>query len=380
LNNTFEDFSSSLKAKFCEVQSSSFLISLLISGILVNHKYLMIYNSDIDPHRKLLMLDYQGFSILIPISIALFYVYIYPHISKRFYSKSLEFNNQFKETKVEKLKKRILDEDDEKSLVKEIEKISNSLDAKTKFVSKMEREYTNKLDELKVSNKSQVDNLDIEIDELKISNKEKINILNADKKTQDIEHKAEINRIESTYKKEQSQLEKSVNTLNLEIKRFKLSDTQNKEQYEKLEYENKKNINNTINEKEDTASLLSIIKDYDKFQPLTTDKKVEKLLIANVAWNIIDAILGLEKGYTQSVRSELNIPMRNKTTDEIIIKEIHRIGEADTEHLLNRFKDLNEKELNIKINKLLQDGLINKIQNTESYYTTPKAKRVHNIK
>lgn len=359
MNETFEDFSSSLKAKFCELRSSSFLISLLISGVLINHKYIMIYYSDIDPHRKLLMLEYLGIYILIPILIALFYVFYYPYIARKFYSRSLEFNNKFKETKVEKLKKRILDEDDEESLVKELEKATNALDKKTQFVAKMERNYLSQIDNLKQSNKTKVDELEFQISDLKMSHEDEIRNLQESNNTNIRNSETEMKKLDSSHTKEVSKLNEEIGQVNSKSTNLISENKKLQEEHEKLKYENQKNIDEVARTNAGVMPLLDIIKNYGKFQSSTIDKKIEQLLLANIPYNHIDYTLALENGYTQKVRPSMKMPV-TKTTDEILIKELHRVNEADTNYLLNR--------------------LIDVIKNTNHYYLKDKARSVYNLK
>lgn len=369
MNNIFEEMSSSFKAKFCEFQHSSFLISFILSWIFINHKYIMIYNSNIKPSEKLLMLETQGICYLLPIIFALFYIFVYPYIAKVFYSRSLEFNNKFKETKINKLKKRLLDEDDAKSFINEIEKLTKKLDEKTKFVSKMEREYTDKIDNLNEAHKNDIDNFEVNIKEIKLSHKLRVDDLEAN-----------ITKSGTLHTEEISKLTKIINQVNTETKKFKSQIDKVKEGNEKLELENQKRTHESSEANSSRTILLDIIKDIERFKLLTVDKKVEKLILANIAWNQIDDVLNLEKGYTQKARATMKLPNINTTTDEMILREIHRVNESDIPSLLKRFHDLNEDKLTIKINKLLQEDKINIIKNTKHYYITAKSKSILNLK
>jgi hypothetical protein len=349
MNNTFEEFSNALKSKFCEFQSSTFSISFVISAIFVNHKYLMIYYSDIDPYIKLHMLEYQGINLWLPIVLALLYVYLYPYFAKRFYSKTLEFSNEFKETKIDKLKKRILDEDDAKNFVFEIEKLNKQLDEKTQFVSKMEGKYQEKQRKLFESHtkeiaKNQVDFTNIES-----------------------ELKSQISKLTSTIET----MDSTVSSLESKIQRIE-------QESEKLKLENQKYQQETSRSNSEKGALFEIMKDIDGFQKLSTDKKIEKLLLANIAYYQIDDLLKLEKGYTQRIRPSMKLPSRSITTDEMILREINRLSEADIPSLLQKFHDLDENSLTVKMQKLRQEGKITIISNTQHYCLTEIGKRILN--
>lgn len=358
MHETFETFSASLKSKLCEFQSSSFLISFLISMILVNHKYLMIYYSDIDPHRKLLMLEHQHICILIPLIIAICYVYVYPFFARKFYSVSLEYGNKFKETKVEKLNKRILDEDDEKNLVRQIEKLNNELEQKNKFVSKMDKKYKDEIALLEEK----------ENDMQKFYSQ---NIKDEQKKYDDIKNE---------YEKQLSESKKNEIKLTHSNEKLLLSNKAINENFEKFKIQNTRSMHEASQVRSGVDVLLNIIKKYEKFKNNTTEEKVKQLLSANVAFNQIDEVLNLEKGYTQKIRSKITIPSNKKTTDEMIIRELHMLGESDIKLLLNRFKDLTEESLKVKLQKLKQEVLVNTITGTNSFYVTDIAKSRYGLK
>lgn len=351
MNNVFEEFSSALKSKFCEFQSSTFSVSFVIAAVFVNHKYLMIYYSDIDPYRKLQMLEYQGINVWTPILLALLYVYLYPHFAKAFYSKTLEFSNEFKKTKVDKLSKRVLDEEDAQSFVLEIEKLNKKLEEKTQFVSKMERAYEAKENQLN----------DLHINEI-------------------VKYQADIHNLEIKQNDEVSKLTSTIKEITSTITPLETKIQQVELEKEKLKLENQKSTEEASRANYEKNSLFEIMKDIDGFQKLSTDKKIEKLLLANIAYNQIDDLLKLEKGYTQKARSNIKLPSRTTTTDEMILREIHRLGEADIPSLLEKFYDLNENSLDIKIRKLQQEGKIIPIHGTNHCCITDTGKHILNLK
>lgn len=103
------DFKDSIKAKLYDFNYTPFMSSLVISWIVINHKYLLVLLSDkIDVDKKLIMLNdtysynavfgYCSFYIA-PLLFALFYVFIYPKISKYFYEYTLRQTKKLKEIK-----------------------------------------------------------------------------------------------------------------------------------------------------------------------------------------------------------------------------------------------------------------------------------------
>jgi hypothetical protein len=351
MNNTFEEFSNALKSKFCEFQTSTFSVSFIISAIFINHKYLMIYYSDIDPYRKLQMLEYQGVCLWLPFLFALFYVYIYPRFAKGFYSKTLEFSNEFKNIKTDKLNKRTLDEEDRKSFIFEIEKLTKQLDEKEQFVSKMERKYKEKEGNLLASHRNEVS-----------------------------KHQADLEALKSEHGSLAAQLTLEKSKLTSEIEPLKSKISQIELEKEKLQLDNQNRIQETSRANSEKNSLFAIMRDIDAFQKLSTEKKIERLLLANIAYNQIDDLLSLEKGYTQRIRSKIQLPSRTTTTDEILLREIGKLGEADISTLSSKFHDLNENSLDIKIKKLIQEGKITPIQNTNHYCLTSTTKKLLDLK
>ena len=108
----FENISNSFKAKLYDFTYTPFMSSVIISWILLNHKYLLIYFADFTLDKKLLLLEKYDFSSLIfsiqiphaynfyfPILFGLFYTFMYPLISKYFYEFTLQRNEKLKKIK-----------------------------------------------------------------------------------------------------------------------------------------------------------------------------------------------------------------------------------------------------------------------------------------
>lgn len=154
-----DDIKDSIKAKLYDFTYTPFMSSLLISWILINHKYLLIYFADFDLDKKLPLLSQHDFAFhccghylpyannfFFPILFGLFYVYVYPKISKEFYEYTL---NRTKELKG--IKQSIEDETPlTQAEAREIRKLASTLeeekDKALKNLSKKDAEWQEKLD------------------------------------------------------------------------------------------------------------------------------------------------------------------------------------------------------------------------------------------
>lgn len=107
-----KDVQNSIKAKLYDFTYSPFLSSMIISWIIINHKYILIYMASYDLDKKLSLLkqyDFTlytpwfnipwAFNIWLPILFGLFYTFIYPQISKKFYEFTLKKNKELKKIK-----------------------------------------------------------------------------------------------------------------------------------------------------------------------------------------------------------------------------------------------------------------------------------------
>lgn len=109
-----KELQDSVKARLYDFQSTPFLASVIISWILINHKYLLIYFSNDSLKDKITMLNDYDFSfwicscaynVFFPILFGLFYVFVYPKINKYFYDFTLQKRKELK-----KIKQKIEDE------------------------------------------------------------------------------------------------------------------------------------------------------------------------------------------------------------------------------------------------------------------------------
>jgi len=107
-----KDVQNSIKAKLYDFTYSPFMSSMIISWIIINHKYILIYMASYDLDKKLSLLKQYDFTwhttwfhvpwvfnIWILILFGLFYTFLYPIASKRFYEFTLEKNKELKKIK-----------------------------------------------------------------------------------------------------------------------------------------------------------------------------------------------------------------------------------------------------------------------------------------
>ena len=103
-----KEFSKSMKAKMYDFTYTPFMSSMVIAWIVLNHKYILIYMASFDLDKKLQLLkDYDfslfnipyAYNIFIPILFGLFYTYLYPMISKKFYQYTLNRTKELKTIK-----------------------------------------------------------------------------------------------------------------------------------------------------------------------------------------------------------------------------------------------------------------------------------------
>jgi hypothetical protein len=85
-----EEIKNSIKAKLYDSTYTPFVSSYIVAWIFLNHKYLLIYFGDFKNKLSLLRMYEISFSdIIIPLIVALLYVYIYPYFFKKLYTYTL---------------------------------------------------------------------------------------------------------------------------------------------------------------------------------------------------------------------------------------------------------------------------------------------------
>lgn len=149
-----KDLTNSIKAKLYDFTYTPFMSSVIISWIVLNHKYLLIYWSDTDIDKKLSLLNKYDFSYLtleqsipyamnfyFPILFGLFYVFIYPYASEVFYKFTLHKTKNLKEIKQEIHDKTPILEEEAKLIYSEIERVKKERDETLEKLAKIEAKY-----------------------------------------------------------------------------------------------------------------------------------------------------------------------------------------------------------------------------------------------
>lgn len=102
-----DNIKDSIKAKLYDFAYTPFMSSFIISWIILNHKYLLIYFGDEKLADKIKLLDEHIFKTMplvgydcwtyqfwYPLAIALFYVFVYPWFALKFYNATLWYNKK----------------------------------------------------------------------------------------------------------------------------------------------------------------------------------------------------------------------------------------------------------------------------------------------
>lgn len=190
----FNEISDSLKVKLYDYAYTPFFSSFLISWIVLNHKYLMIYFSNETNEKKLYLLSKYGkvpineisiydpilpmINILeigshffwYPLAFALFYVYGYPYISNWFYAQTRKMNNKKKAIKLMQDNKEPIDEEEKRTILlenhelnKEIKKLKLELSQQEKL---FKEECDDRVDSELSINQDKINKLEINTREL----------------------------------------------------------------------------------------------------------------------------------------------------------------------------------------------------------------------
>lgn len=175
-NNIYNEVSDSIKAKLYDFTYTPFMSSFVISWIIINHKYLIVFFSQIDIDKKLALLNIYGkktvganlmddsilpfFHFLemgshffwYPLGIAIFYVFCYPHISHIFYKYTGEMNNKKKSIKLEYEKKLPISTEEKEAIYLENYSLTTKInELKIKMVE-IEKQYEEDLSSQNVNN------------------------------------------------------------------------------------------------------------------------------------------------------------------------------------------------------------------------------------
>lgn len=152
------DIKDSIKAKLYDFAYTPFMSSVLISWVVINHKYLLVFFADYDLEKKLALLKGWDFAlhtswvtlpcamnVFEPILFGLFYVFVYPKISKEFYSYTLERTKELKKIKQDIEDETPIPQEEARKIREDITRLSDEKDDALIKLGKKEEEYKEKL-------------------------------------------------------------------------------------------------------------------------------------------------------------------------------------------------------------------------------------------
>jgi phage host-nuclease inhibitor protein Gam len=165
------DIKDSIKAKLYDFAYTPFMSSVLISWVVLNHKYLLVFFADYGLEKKLALLKGWDFAlhtpwftlpcamnVFEPILFGLFYVFVYPKISKEFYSYTLERTKELKKIKQDVEDETPLTVKESQDIRKEIDYLTIERDEIRNRLTKTEQYYEQKyfaeISSLKAENES----------------------------------------------------------------------------------------------------------------------------------------------------------------------------------------------------------------------------------
>lgn len=154
-----DDIKDSIKAKLYDFQYTPFMSSVLISWVVINHKYLLVFFADFaDLEKKLDLLKEWDFglhtpwftvpyvmNVLLPILFGLFYVFVYPKINKKFYEYTLERNKELKKIKQDIEDETPITQEKARELKREHYKLADERDQALEKLKESQKEYTKEL-------------------------------------------------------------------------------------------------------------------------------------------------------------------------------------------------------------------------------------------
>lgn len=149
-----DDIKDSIKAKLYDFAYTPFMSSVLISWVLINHKYLLVFFAEYDLEKKLPILRNWDFAFhtpwftvpcilnsLVPILFGLFYVFAYPKINKKFYEYTLERNKELKKIKQEIEDETPITQEQARELKREHYKLADERDRALDKLKESQKEY-----------------------------------------------------------------------------------------------------------------------------------------------------------------------------------------------------------------------------------------------
>ncbi|MBL1243399.1 MAG: hypothetical protein COA39_003215 [Sulfurimonas sp.] len=164
------ELSDTFKVKLYDYAYTPFMSSFIISWIVINHKYILIYFSNIsEPEKKLELLSLYGknhinamtiydpilpvFQLLqigshyfwYPLSFALFYVFTYPFIANFFYSWTRKMNNEKKKIKLTRDNKVPINQEERDALLHENYELREEIEQLNVKLSTQNSKYNEKI-------------------------------------------------------------------------------------------------------------------------------------------------------------------------------------------------------------------------------------------
>lgn len=154
-----DDIKDSIKAKLYDFQYTPFMSSVLISWMVINHKYLLVFFADYDDlEKKLDLLKEWDFAlhtpwftipyvmnVLLPILFGLFYVFVYPKINKKFYEYTLERNKELKKIKQDIEDETPITQEKARELKREHYKLADERDQALEKLKESQKEHAEAL-------------------------------------------------------------------------------------------------------------------------------------------------------------------------------------------------------------------------------------------
>jgi len=140
-----DDIKDSIKAKLYDFAYTPFMSSYIISWVLLNHKYLLVYFGDSTLEKKLMHLSVYHIEFLYPLYIALIYVFIYPAFALGFYYATLFYNKWSKWVKQKIENETPIPQEEARKIRADITRLSDEKDDTLIKLGKKEEEYKEKL-------------------------------------------------------------------------------------------------------------------------------------------------------------------------------------------------------------------------------------------
>lgn len=154
-----DDIKDSIKAKLYDFAYTPFMSSVLISWVVINHKYLLVFFADYDDlEKKLDLLKNWDFSLhtpwfsipcmmnaVLPILFGLFYVFWYPKINKKFYEYTLERNKELQKIKQDIEDETPITQEKARELKREHYKLADERDQALEKLKEAQKEHAEAL-------------------------------------------------------------------------------------------------------------------------------------------------------------------------------------------------------------------------------------------